>query len=60
MKRQKFTKEQEKFIKKFIDMLYHNMAIENEAPYSKREFYEVYRHHAIDLIKDGSYKNIKY
>jgi len=40
--------------------LYHNMAIENEAPYSKREFYEVYRHHAIDLIKDGSYKNIKY
>lgn len=60
MKKQKFTKKQERFIKKFIDMMYYNMAIENEVPYSRQEFYNKHRHHAVDLIKDGTYKNIKY
>lgn len=57
--KQKFTKRQQEFIKKFVDMLYYNMAIEDEAPYSRREFYNRYKHHAIDLIRDGSYKNVK-
>ena len=59
MSRQKFTKHQQQFIKRFVDMLYYSMAIEQEAPYSKREFYSKYQHHAIDLIRDGSYKNVK-
>lgn len=59
MKQQVFTKQQRIFIQRFVDMLYHNMAIENEAPYTKRQFYNKYKHHAIDLIEDGSYKKVK-
>ncbi len=59
MERKKFTKQQQQFIQRFVDMLYYSMAIEQEAPYSKREFYTKYHHHAIDLIMDGSYKNVK-
>lgn len=59
MTQQKFTKIQQKFIQRFVDMLYYSMDIEGEAPYSKREFYTKYHHHAIDLINDGSYKKVK-
>jgi hypothetical protein len=60
MAQKKFTNKQQKFIQKFVDMLYYNMAIENEAPYSKREFFNRYKHHAVDLIRDGTYKKIKF
>ncbi|MBI2416127.1 MAG: hypothetical protein HYV33_05730 [Candidatus Kerfeldbacteria bacterium] len=59
MIRKKFTKTQQQFIQRFIDMLYYSMEIEGEAPYTKREFYTKYHHHAVDLINDGSYKNVK-
>ncbi|OHB19275.1 MAG: hypothetical protein A2666_02665 [Parcubacteria group bacterium RIFCSPHIGHO2_01_FULL_47_10b] len=59
MKR-KFNNKQQAFIKKFIDILYHSMAIEREAPYSRREFSRKFRHHAIDLIDDGTYKKVRF
>ncbi len=59
MPQKKFTKPQQQFIKRFVDMLYYNMAIEDEAPYSKNEFYNKYQHHAVDLIEDVSYKKVK-
>lgn len=59
MLQKRFTKSQQQFIQRFVDMLYYSMAIEGEAPYSKKEFYHKYHHHAIDLINDGSYKKVK-
>jgi hypothetical protein len=59
MIRKKFTKIQQQFIQRFVDMLYYSMEIEGEAPYSKREFYTKNHHHAVDLINDGSYKKVK-
>lgn len=59
MERKKFTKIEQKFIQRFIDMLYYSMAIEDEVSYTKREFYAKYHHHAVDLVMDGSYKNVK-
>ncbi|MEK7480616.1 MAG: hypothetical protein AAB604_00755 [Patescibacteria group bacterium] len=54
----KFNAQQERFIKAFIDVAYENMAIEHETPLTRREAYKRYRADAIDLIRDGTYKNI--
>ena len=54
----KLTKTQERFVKRFIDIAFENMAIENEAVYSRSEAYKRYAHDAIDLIEDGTYKKI--
>ena len=57
---QKFTKKQQEFIKKFVDIAYHSALIENEAPFSRAEAHRRYRQEAVDLIVDGTYKRIKY
>jgi hypothetical protein len=59
IKQQNLTKPQERFIKTFIDIAYENMAIEHETPFTRSEAYKRYRSDAIDLIEDGTYKNIR-
>lgn len=53
------TPVQERFIKTFIDIAYDNMAIEEEAPFSRQEAYRRYRKDALDLVHDGTYKTIR-
>lgn len=59
-KEPQFTLAQKRFIKKFVDIIYENMAIEHETPFSRQEAYRRYRRDAIDLIKDGTYKTIRF
>ena len=51
---------EKRFLKLFIDIAFENMAIENEAPFSRRAAYRRYRDDALDLIKDGTYKAVKF
>lgn len=51
---------QKRFVKKFIDILYENMAIEHETPFSREEAYRRYRRDALDLIHDGTYKTVRF
>lgn len=55
---QRLTADQNRFIKKFIDIAYENMAIEKETPFSRQEAYRRYYQDALDLIKDGTYKKV--
>lgn len=57
---QRLTAEQKRFIKKFIDIAYENMAIEKETPLSRQEAYRRYYRDALDLVKDGTYKTIRF
>lgn len=52
------TADQKRFVKKFINIAYENMAIEKETPFSLREAYRRYHQDALDLIKDGTYKKV--
>jgi hypothetical protein len=56
----KLTKPQERFVKRFIDIAYENMAIEKEMPFTRQEAYRRYRQDALDLVRDGTYKTIRY
>ncbi len=56
----KLTVTQKRFVKIFIDLAYENMAIEREQPFSRREAYRRYHRDALDLIKDGTYKTIRF
>jgi len=55
----KFNKKQEAFIKRFVDIAYENMAIEQEVTMSRQEAYKRYRQEAVDLVKDGTYKKVR-
>lgn len=57
---QKLTKLQARFVKRFIDIAYENMAIEKEVPFSRQEAHKRYFQDALDLIKDGTYKSIRF
>lgn len=57
--RKKITKAQEFFVKRFIDIAYENMAIENEMPFTRAQAYRRYRADALDLVRDGTYRAIK-
>lgn len=59
MKSVKLNQSQQKFVKKFVDIVYENMAIEHETPISRREAYQRYKQDALDLIHDGTYKTIR-
>ena len=54
----KLTAQQKRFVQRFVDMAYENMAIERETPLSRREAHQRYRKDALDLVKDNTYKNI--
>ncbi len=56
----KLTTLQKRFIKAFIDVAYENMAIEKETPFTRQEAHIRYFHDALDLIKDGTYKTIRF
>lgn len=56
----KLTTSQKRFVKKFIDIAYENMAIEKETPFSRKEAYRRYQNEALDLIKDGTYRTIRF
>ena len=49
---------QQAFKKWFIDMVYDNMAMEDEAVFSKKEMTERYKLQLNNLIKEGVYKEI--
>ncbi|MBI4600013.1 hypothetical protein HY732_03760 [Candidatus Uhrbacteria bacterium] len=59
-KQKKLTQTQNRFVKRFIDIAYENMAIEREAPFSRKEAYQRYHRDALDLIEDGTYKTIRF
>ncbi len=59
-KEKKLSKIQSRFIKRFIDIAYENMAIEEEVPFTRTEAYQRYHRDALDLIEDGTYKNVQF
>lgn len=59
-KHQQLTSAQRRFMKKFIDIAYENMAIEKETPFSRKEAYRRYWNDALDLVKDGTYKTVRF
>lgn len=60
VKIKKLTKEQQRFVKCFIDIAYENMAIEKEAAYTRTEAYRRYHQDALDLVRDGTYKKVRF
>lgn len=46
------------FRKLFIDLIYDNMAMEDEAVFSKKEMMERYKAQLDSLIKEGLHKEI--
>lgn len=54
------TKVQERFVRRFIDIAYENMAIEKETPFTRQQAYQRYRNDALDLVRDGTYKTIQF
>ncbi|MBI2483979.1 hypothetical protein HYV71_02230 [Candidatus Uhrbacteria bacterium] len=60
IKQKKLTEAQNRFVKRFIDIAYENMAIERETPFTRKEAYRRYRNDALDLIRDGTYKTIRF
>ena len=59
-KTRKLTKEQGRFVKRFIDIIFDSMAIEQEAAYTRSEAYKRYLQDAIDLVEDGTYKKVRF
>lgn len=59
-KEKKLNKTQNRFVKRFIDIAYENMAIEKETPFTRREAYQRYYRDALDLVEDGTYKNVQF
>lgn len=53
------TPAQKRFMQRFIDIAYENMAIEKERPFSRRAAYQRYWSEALKLIKDGTYKSVR-
>ena len=53
------TEKEKRFVKAFVDIAYENMAIEHEIPITREEAYKRYHSDALDLLKDGTYKNIR-
>ena len=51
-------KREEIFRKMFIDSVYDNMVIENEAVFSKKEMMKRYKIQLDSLIKEGVHKKI--
>lgn len=59
-KRKQLTPPQKRFIKRFIDFAFENMAIEKETPFTRKEAYKRYHQDAFDLILDGTYKQVQF
>jgi len=53
------NKKQKAFHKWFVDMVYDNMAMENEDVLSKQEIHERSKIQINNLIQEGIYKEIK-
>lgn len=51
-------KKEQSFRKMFIDLVYDNMAIEDEVVFSKKEMLERYKIQLDSLIEEGVHKNI--
>jgi len=47
-------------VRRFIVIAYENMAIEKETPFTRKEAYQRYHRDALDLIEDGTYKNVQF
>jgi hypothetical protein len=58
MPQKTLTKKQQTFVQFFIDMVWENMHIEQETPYTKKQAYRRYYQDALDMIEDGTYKRI--
>lgn len=56
--KQNNNKKEQAFRKWFIDMVYDNMAMEDEAVFSKSEMMKRYRIQMNNLIQEGIYKKI--
>lgn len=52
------TKREKAFRNLFVDLIYDNMAMENEAVFSKKEMMARYKMQMDSLIRDGIHKNI--
>ena len=57
--KEKLTEQQERFVRAFIDFAYENMNIEKETPITREEAYARYYNDALDLVKDGTYQNVR-
>ena len=56
--KQSNKKKEQAFKKWFVDMVYDNMAMEDEAVFTKNEMIKRYKLQLDELIKDGTYKKI--
>ena len=53
------NKKREKYFREiFVNLVYDNMAMENEAVFSKKTIAERYKGQIEDLIKEGAHKKI--
>lgn len=58
MSKQKKVNSKQAFRRLFIDLIYDNMAMENEAVFSKKEIEARSKIQVNNLIKEGIYKKI--